>query len=266
MSGRSLRRPPRRPPASCRALRRRRRHPVRSTLVALGLERLGQEPRFSRSPHRRGEDAHPAALQEPARAIRAVLELASAGQVSARLVTRAGTARKLFAAVRRRGAARGEDEPSAAALTVADRSSSRPSCWSASPAQRRDRTSTRGLSTGRRCDPPHGSARHGPRPARRLDVGGRPVVRLSADGSVVNIGRSRDASSRRRGPPPPSRTASHRRFAFREIVAARSPTSAARACALGRPTSLSSVRGLRALGRGIPSTPGTTTSLEDEAR
>jgi murein DD-endopeptidase MepM/ murein hydrolase activator NlpD len=90
-----------------------------------------------------------------------------------------------------------------------------------------------------------------------------------ADGSVVNIGRSRDALF-----VAPGAAATAESYGelivvslFNgEIVAGKvtaSATAGASVRSAGAETSLSSVQGLRALGRDIPSTPGTTTSLED---
>ena len=85
-----------------------------------------------------------------------------------------------------------------------------------------------------------------------------------ADGSVVNIGRSRDALFAATGSAATSESYGELIVVSLfngEIVAGKvtaSATAGASARSAGASTSLSSVQGLRALGRDIPSTPGTT--------
>ena len=90
-----------------------------------------------------------------------------------------------------------------------------------------------------------------------------------ADGSVVNIGRSRDALFAATGSAATAESYGELIVVSLfngEIVAGKvtaSATAGASVRSAGAETSLSSVQGLRALGRDISSTPGTTTSLED---
>jgi murein DD-endopeptidase MepM/ murein hydrolase activator NlpD len=90
-----------------------------------------------------------------------------------------------------------------------------------------------------------------------------------ADGSVVNIGRSRDALFAATGSAATAESYGELIVVSLfngEIVAGKvtaSATAGASARSAGASTSLSGVQGLRALGRDIPSTPGTTTALED---
>ena len=90
-----------------------------------------------------------------------------------------------------------------------------------------------------------------------------------ADGSVVNIGRSRDALFAAPGAAATAESYGELIVVSLfngEIVAGKvtaSATAGASVRSAGAETSLSSVQGLRALGRDISSTPGTTTSLED---
>ncbi len=89
------------------------------------------------------------------------------------------------------------------------------------------------------------------------------------DGSVVNIGRSRDALFAATGAAATAESYGELIVVSLfngEIVAGKvtaSATAGASVRSAGAETSLSGVQGLRALGRDIPSTPGTTASLED---
>jgi len=90
-----------------------------------------------------------------------------------------------------------------------------------------------------------------------------------ADGSIVNIGRSRAALFAATGAAATSESYGELTvvsFFNGEIVAGKvvaSATAGASARSAGAATTLSTVQGLRALGRDIPSTPGTSVSLED---